>query len=117
MYLNAAYPNAFVPALPHAKPFSLQRWLDIVCRNNRLRESEALREFVESEVGFYPQSIGATARRRAVSLLPTGSGSSDTVEDIDFDFIDTKRRIEEFERNMAPCTKKCEMEMNFRKGE
>jgi hypothetical protein len=117
VYLNNAYPNAFVPALPHAQPSSLQRWLDIICRNDRLRESEALREFVESEVGFYPQSIGATARRRAVSLLPTVSGSSDTVEDIDFDFIDTKRRIEEFERNMAPCNKKCEVEINYRKGE
>ncbi|KAM3578914.1 Vacuolar protein sorting-associated protein 17 [Umbelopsis sp. WA50703] len=115
VYLNNAYPNAFVPALPHAQPSSLQRWLDIICRNDRLRESEALREFVESEVGFYPQFIGATARRRAVSLLPTVSGSSDTVEDIDFDFIDTKRRIEEFERNMAPCNKKCEVEINYRK--
>jgi hypothetical protein len=112
-----AYSNAFVPALPKAQPQSLQRWLDIVCRNDRLRESEALREFVESEVGFYPQAHKPSPRRRATSLLSAGSASSDTVEDIDLDFVDTKRTIEDLERHLATSNKKCEMEITCRKGD
>jgi hypothetical protein len=81
-----------------------------------LRESEALREFVESEVGFYPHAFKPNPRRRATSLLSAGSGSSDTVEDIDFDFVDTKRTIEDFERSMTVCNRRCETEISCRRG-
>jgi hypothetical protein len=117
VYLTHAYSNAFVPALPKAtNPQNLQRWLVIICRNDRLCESEALREFVESDVGFYPHPVKPTPRRRATSLLSTGSGSSDTVEDIDFSFVETKRIIEEFDRHIIICNKKGEMEVNYRRG-
>ncbi|KAH8553188.1 Vps5 C terminal like-domain-containing protein [Umbelopsis sp. PMI_123] len=116
VYLTHAYSNAFVPALPKAtNPQNLQRWLVIICRNDRLCESEALREFVESDVGFYPHPVKPTPRRRATSLLSTGSGSSDTVEDIDFSFVETKRIIEEFDRQIIICNKKGEMEVNYRR--
>ncbi|CAO3694736.1 unnamed protein product [Umbelopsis ramanniana] len=116
VYLTHAYSNSFVPALPKAtNPHNLQRWLDIVCRNDRLSESEALREFVESDVGFYPHPVKPPPRRRATSLLSTGSGSSDTVEDIDFDFVETKRAIEEFERHVSVCNRKGETEVIYRR--
>jgi hypothetical protein len=117
VYLTHAYSNGFVPALPKAtNPHNLQRWLDIICRNDRLSESEALREFVESDVGFYPHPVKPPPRRRATSLLSTASGSSETVEDIDFDFVETKRAIEEFERHVTVCNRKGETDVIYRRG-
>ncbi|RUS29314.1 hypothetical protein BC938DRAFT_480805 [Jimgerdemannia flammicorona] len=99
---------------------NMQRWFERITIHPRLSKDDELREFIQSDFGFLPQTKPRPARRPVGTLrmltANLGLAAPVTVNDTDEQFVEFAEQVDEVTDCIAVAGRAVEKEVKARKG-